>query len=49
MMQEGQSTIVYDRVAHLGQGDSISKKRAIENEELREQLKKMDTVLGELQ
>lgn len=49
MMEEGQSTIVYDKVAHFGQGDSLAKKRGIENEELREQLKKMDTVLGELQ
>ena len=36
LMQDGQSTIVYDKVAHFGQGDSILKKQGIENEELRE-------------
>ena len=48
LMEEGQSTIVYDRVAHLGQTSQARKESLVENEEVKAQLKKMDLVLSEL-
>lgn len=45
LMKEGQSTIVYDKVAHLGRGERRQESKEVENGELREQLKKVDMVL----